>query len=204
MNALPGHSMHLHITRLLHEARGGDREALDRLFAAIYDELKVIARARLRRGRDVQSLDTTALVHEAYVRLFEGSSPDVADRAHFYALSSRAMRQVLVDHFRRRNAKKRARPEHPISLLEDRIPVEARGDVLLALDAALERLAQVDARLAQVVEYRFFGGMTEVEIGRVLNLTDRTVRNDWRKARAWLARELRSDSDNDAGRDEPL
>lgn len=193
--------MDLLITRLLHEARDGDHEALDRLFSAIYDELKVIARAR-RRAHGGGTLNTTALVHEAYVRLFGGAGVEVRDRGHFFALSSRAMRHVLVDHFRRGNAQKRASADGPVA--PEDLAKEERGEVLLALDEALLRLEQLDPRLARVVEYRFFGGMTEAEIGRVLNVTDRTVRNDWRKARAWLTRELRNDAgDQEEGDERP-
>lgn len=195
-------SMDVPITRLLHEARSGNPEALNQLYSAVYGELKIIARARLRRHREDHTLNTTALVHEAYVRLFEGSSLDVVDRAHFYALSSRAMRHVLVDHFRRRSAGKRAGEQIALGTVQHELPASTRGDTLLALDEALERLSKIDPRLAQVVEYRFFAGMTEVEIGRVLNVSDRMVRNYWRKARAWLARELRSEVADVEGTDE--
>jgi RNA polymerase sigma factor (TIGR02999 family) len=191
--------MDVPITRLVSEARSGDPDAQTQLFTAVYDELKVIARARLRGGGPPQTLNTTALVHEAYVRLFEGTRPNVADRAHFYALSSRAMRHVLVDHFRRRRARKRGGGEVPVTLLDAEIPAEERGDVLLALDEALRRLERLEPRLARVVECRFFGGMTDVEIGHLLDVTDRTVRNDWRKARAWLARELQSETGDEEG-----
>lgn len=188
--------MDLPITRLLRDARSGNRDALDRLFSLVYDELKLIARARLR-GRRQGTLDTTALVHEAYLRLFEGGGVDVSDRGHFYALSSRAMRHVLVDHFRRRGALKRGGAAVVLATLGGSLPQHEAGEAILGLDDLLEQLERLEPRLARVVEYRFFGGMTEVEIGQVLNVSDRTVRNDWRKARAWLARELVSGGDDD-------
>ena len=190
------------ITRLLHEARRGNADALNRLYSAVYEELKVIARARLRGGGAPMTLNATALVHEAFLRLVEGAGADVVDRAHFYALSSRAMRHVLVDHFRRKAAKKRSSDQIAITLVSDGVPTAMPASELLALNDALERLLQVDPRLAQVVEYRFFGGLTELEIAQMLNVSDRTVRNLWRTARAWLARELRSEMGDDEGRDE--
>lgn len=179
------------ITQLLIDARHGDRDAFGHLFDQVYDELRGLARGQLRRLRPGDTLATTALVHEAYLKLCDQTRLDVHDRTHFFALSARAMRQILVDHFRRSQAEKRGGNRHPVSLQEGQIPVEDRGDVLLALDEALTRLGHLNERLSQVVEYKFFGGMTQEEIAEVLGVTDRTVRNDWRKAKAWLARELR-------------
>ncbi len=179
------------ITQLLIDAREGDRVAFGDLFDRVYDELRVLARAQLRRMRPGDTLATTALVHEAYLKLCDQTRLDVHDRTHFFALSARAMRQVLVDHFRRGQAQKRGGEHRPVSLQDGQIPGENRGEVLLALDEALTRLAGLNERLSQVVECRFFGGMTQEEIAEVLGVTDRTVRNDWRKAKAWLARELR-------------
>ncbi|MDX1547275.1 MAG: sigma-70 family RNA polymerase sigma factor [Rhodothermales bacterium] len=178
------------MTQLLIAAHSGDRAAFEDLYRLVYDELRQVARAQLRRRRPGDTLQTTALVHEAYLKLCDHARLGVQDRAHFFALSARAMRQILVDHFRRRRAEKRGGAHRPLTLQDGQIPAEARGEVLLALDEALTRLAALDERLAQVVEYKFFGGMTQEEIGQVLGLTERTVRSDWRKARLWLTREL--------------
>ena len=178
------------VTQLLIEVQRGDQAALDALYGSVYGELHALAHAQLRR-RPGATLNTTALVHEAYLKLCDQDSLGVRDRAHFFALSARVMRNILVDHFRRRRAGKRGGDRRPLPLHDGQVPVALRGDVLLALDEALERLAQLDERLARVVEYKFFGGMTEDEIAAVLGLSGRTVRSDWRKARAWLARALR-------------
>lgn len=177
-------------TDLLHASRGGDSRAGEQLFGALYDDLRDLARRHLRRGASGGTLQTTALVHEAYLRLCDPARTDVRDREHFFALASRVMRQVLVDHFRRKSAGKRGGGWSRLSLEDGEIPVAERGEVLLALDEALERLARVDARAAAVVEYRFFGGLPEAEIAAILGISDRTVRNDWVKARAWLLAEL--------------
>lgn len=170
-------------------ARGGDPEAIDRLYHSAYTELRRIARASLR-SRPSRTLDTTSLVNEAYVKLFEGRSPAFEDRTHFFAVSARAMRQILVDHFRARSARKRGAGAVVLTLDDALVPDQERGEMILAIHEALERLATHDERLARVVEYKFFGGMTEQEIAEVLQLTTRTVSNDWRLARAWLVHEL--------------
>ena len=178
------------LTRLIAAARNGDAAASDAVFSALYDELRVLARAQLRRSTPGVTLQTTVLVHEAYLKLTNRSQLDVKDRGHFFALASRVMRQVLVDHFRRRATGKRGGGWRRLSMEDGDIPAEDRGEVLLDLDRALTRLASVDERLARVVEYRFFGGMTEEAIAGLLGVSDRTVRNDWVKAKAWLSEEL--------------
>jgi len=159
-------------------------------FAAAYDELKRIARRQLRRLRPGQTLSTTALVHEAFVKLAR-SPASTHDRAHFLALAARAMRQILVDYARQRGSLKRGGDLRPASLDPDSISVEAVADELVGIDRALTQLEAVDDRLAQVVEWRFFGGMTEEEVALALGVTERTVRRDWQKARAFLYNELR-------------
>lgn len=178
------------ITQLLRSVAAGDAGAFDRLYELAYDELRQIARRQRWRHPAGGTLQTTALVHEAYVKLFDASTLDPQDRAHFFALAARAMRQVLIDHFRGAQADKRGGAAVRVELAEHDVPVEQRGAVLLALDEALGRLERLDPRLARVVECRFFGGMTQDEIAAALGVTDRTVRNDWRKAKAFLAREL--------------
>lgn len=177
------------ITQLLSRARAGEDGASDRLYEAVYAELRQLARAQLRQyGR--RTLHTTALVHEAYVRLCKSVELGLEDRHHFFALSARAMRNVLVDHFRAVRAVKRGGDFEFVSLEAQDVPLEQRGDVVLALDDALHRLAELDEGLAKVVELKFFGGFTELEIGAMLGLTDRAIRGRWQKAKAWLALEL--------------
>ena len=182
--------MDVDLTQLLLEARQGRTPARDRLFAAAYPELRQLARAQLRRHASGSTLHTTALVHEAYLKLFDQTQLAQGDRVQFFGIAARAMRQILVDHYRRTTAKKRGGDLERFDLDEQEIPAGMRGEMLLALDEALDRLEAVSPRLAQVVESRFFGGMTEKEIAELMEVSDRTVRNDWRKAKAWLAREL--------------
>jgi len=156
------------------------------LFVAVYNELKRLAHGQLARGRR-GTLSTTALVHEAYLKL-RGS--EVRDREHFFALAARAMRQVLVDYARERRTAKRGGNLARVTLDGDALAVESFAEEVLAVDTALARLEMVDERLARLVEWRYFGGMTDVELGTALGVTDRTVRRDWIKARAFLYREL--------------
>ena len=159
-------------------------------FAAVYDDLRVLARRHVRRLHPGETLRTTALVHETYLKLSRGRPLAVQDRAHFFALASRAMRQVLVDAARTRRAAKRGGDALPASLDEGALRVDAVGEEILDLDRALARLAEIDPRAASVVEWRYFGGLSEPEIAEALGVTERTVRRDWRQARAFLFREL--------------
>jgi RNA polymerase sigma factor (TIGR02999 family) len=170
------------VTRLLAAFQRGDRDALDRLLPLVYDELRRLARRQLSREHGQRTIDATALVHEAYLKL-AGGGIDASDRAHFLAVAARAMRQVLVDHARRRKAIRRG-GEWQVTTFTDR-PGEGtfNPEEMLALDEALDKL---DPRQRQVVECRFFAGMEEHEIAAALGLTERTVRRDWVKARAWL------------------
>lgn len=178
-------------TQLLSDARDGDRAALDALLPRVYDELRMIARARLRRHRAGGTLNTTAVVHEAYLRLTAGEAPTFENRTHFFALAARAMRFVLIDYARERTAQKRGGDQADLPLDEGLAvaPVaaaEAEALDLLSLDAALDRLAAVSERLAEVVEYRFFGGMEHEEIAEATGRSVSTVKRDWRRARAYL------------------
>lgn len=179
------------VTQLLACARNGDASARDAAFEQVYAELKRLAHRQLARQRNA-TLCTTALVHEAYERLC-GSGAPAQDRRHLIALGARAMRFVLVDHARRALAQKRDAPLQALTVtggaLGDGAAPSSVGDVL-ALDQALDRLAALDPRLAQVVEWRFFGGLSEPEIAAELGLTERTVQRDWRRARAFLHDEL--------------
>ena len=163
---------------------GGGR--LEGLFPALYDELREIARRQRRREADDHTLNTTAVVHEAYLRLAAQRCASWDDHAHFLAAAAGMMRRVLVDHARRRRAMKRDGVRVPLTLDGIAGAVDTRADALIALDDALTRLAAFDTRLARVVECRFFGGLTEPETATALGVTERTVRRDWVKARGWL------------------
>jgi RNA polymerase sigma factor (TIGR02999 family) len=178
------------ITRLLSAAREGDREALDHVFARVYDEVRRIARRQLRRAGRPDSLSTMAVVHEAYLKLAGGRRVPWEDRSHFFNVAARAMRQVLVDHARSRRAGKRGAGERPFLLDSVDAPVETRASDILELDEALGRLAARSERLGRVVDLRFFAGLSVEETAEVLGVTDRTVKRDWRIARAFLFREL--------------
>ncbi len=178
------------VTQLLQRARAGEAGALDAAYVAVYDELKRAAHLQLRRHRD--AFETTALVHEAYLKLVGSARVSANDRNHLLALSARAMRQVLVDHARVAHAQKRGGGAADVTLTarlgsEDRAVVE-----VLALDELLGALHKVDERAAQIVELRYFGGYEESEIAEMLELSERTVRRDWRKARAFLLAEMSS------------
>lgn len=177
------------ITRYLSLARGGDRRALDEVFARVYQEIHRIAHRQVRRAGPAPTLNTTVVVNEAYLRLVRSPAVDWEDRSHFYAVAALAMRQILLNHARRRLARKRG-GERPLSLEEDDAPVAARAAEFVDLDAALQRLAALDSRLARVVDLRFFAGLSVEETARMLGVTDRTVKRDWQAARAYLFREL--------------
>jgi RNA polymerase sigma factor (TIGR02999 family) len=185
------------LTRLLEESAAGDETAAARLFPIVYDELRRLAGAALRRERPSHTLQPTALVHEAFLRLVDVKSAGLQDRGHFIAIAARAMRRVLVDHARSRSALKRGKAEARLSIDDvDVAAVDASDMDLVALDQALERLAAIDERQARIVELRFFGGMTVEETAVVIGASDRTVKRDWQMARAWLRRELARDSDS--------
>ena len=181
------------LTALLHAARAGQREAADQLFAVLYDDLKRLAHAQLGRGRaPSQTLETTALVHEAYVRLVAPAGLAAEDQAHFFNLAARVMRHVVIDFARRRASAKRGAalrvswPEGFEPAAEER----QIGPDVLALDAALSRLERESPRLAQLVQLRFFGGLPIAEIAGLLDVSDRTLKRVWRRARAFLLAEL--------------
>lgn len=179
------------VTQLLAQARAGDEVARDAAYTLVYDELKRLAHRHLI-GQRAATFCTTALVHEAYLRL-SGAACTPQDRRHFIALSARAMRFVLVDHARRAAAQKRDGDVQALSVTGGAFANgggESGITEVLALDQALERLSTLDERLARIVEWRFFGGMSESEIAEELGLTERTVQRDWRRARALLHREL--------------
>ena len=180
------------VTAMLDAWSRGDTLALDRLLPLVYAELRQIAARRLRQERAGHTLQPTALVHEAYLRLVEQRNVGWQDRAHFYGVAAQVMRRILVDHARRHAARKRGDGAHRVPL-EDVVQVLAAPDTsVLALDQALTRLEQVDPGLAQIVELRAFGGMTIDEAAHVLKVSPSTAKRDWRTAKAWLTRELGS------------
>lgn len=178
------------ITGLLRAWRGGESDAFERLLPLVYDDLLRLAHARLVREAPGHTLDTSALVHESYLTLVDQSGVEWVDRYHFLAVAAQAMRRVLVDYARRHRAEKRGSGVRHQSLDDAMQVADERADTLLALDDALRGLAEVDERLARVVECRFFGGLTEEETAQVLSVNVRTVRRDWTKAKGWLHREL--------------
>ena len=174
------------VTQLVEAAGAGDAEALRRLFGVVYDELKRIARRQLLGG-DNATLNTTGLVHEAYLKLVNPGRLELRDRSHFFVIAAKAMRQIVIDHARRRLALKRGGAEGSPVTLDDNAALDGMTpDVLLRLDRALDQLGGLDPRLAELVEMRFFAGLSVEQIAEAQNLTTRTVHRDWRRARAFL------------------
>ena len=186
------------ITEALCAVRDGAPDAMDRLAPLVYEQLKRIARRQLRAEAPGHTLSTTALVHEAYLKLVDQTRAEWQDRGHFYAVASGAMRRILVDYARRYRAARRGgdgdgKPVRPITLDNIEVAHAERADVLVALDDALDRLGRVDERQARVVECRFFGGLTEEETASALGISQRTVAREWATARGWLYQELRNE-----------
>ncbi len=175
---------------LLERARGGDERAFDEAYAAVYEEIRRVARWQRRLRNAGETLSTTALVHEAYLKLAGPVRLALQNHHHLIALAARAMRQVLVDAARTRLRAKRGGGAIAVDLDPAEIAAPELAEELVALDGALERLALHDERLARLVEWRYFGGMTDAELARALDRDERTIRRDWAKARAFLAREL--------------
>jgi RNA polymerase sigma factor (TIGR02999 family) len=180
----------VHITELLGELTGGNRTVVDSLLPLVYDELHEMAGRQLRRERPDHTLNATALVHEAYLKLVDQKKVNWQNRAHFFGIASLAMRRILINYAQMHVAEKRGGNNIFVTFDEAVSPRESKAEELLVLDEALKRLEQLNERQAKVVEYRFFGGLTQEEIAEVLNVSVPTVRRDWRLARAWLSREL--------------
>ena len=177
---------------LAYDQSDGSPEALERLMPVLYDRLREMARRHMRAERAGHTLNTTALVHEAYLKLVDQTRLTWKNELHFYAIASRVMRNILIDYARLHRAQKRGGGRPVTSLDNKNIALEERADELLALDEALTRLADFDERMAQVVEYRFFGGLNIEETAAVLDVSPRTVKRDWKRAKAWLYSELRA------------
>jgi RNA polymerase sigma factor (TIGR02999 family) len=178
------------ITDLLLAARHGDARAMTQLIPLVYGELRRMAHQILRHEHPDHTLGTTGLVHEAYLKLVDDTRIEWQDRAHFFAVAARAMRQILVDYARRLRAGKRGGGRVRVDVDVSQLGAEDRAETILALEEALARLEAVDGRLSQVVECRFFAGLTEDETAQIIGVTSRTIRRDWLKAKAWLYREL--------------
>jgi len=178
------------VTELLKNARGGSQAAFNDLFPLVYAELRRIAAREMRREKPGRTLQTTALVHEAYLRLLKDASLSFENRAHFLGIAAHAMREILIEHARARAARKRGGGAVRLTLDDLVAPVPALSIDVLALDEALERLARLDQRHARVVELRYFGGMSVEETAAALDLSPATVKRAWTIARAWLYREL--------------
>ena len=186
------------VTRLLIAWSEGDQAALEKLIPLVYQELRRLAKLYLKRERPGHSLQTTAIVHEAYLRLIDSSRVRWQNRAHFFAVSAQLMRRILVDFARsRRYLKRRGEAQH-VSLGEALDIAEARGSALIALDDALLALARIDERKSRVVELRYFGGLSVEETAETLKVSTETVKRDWRLARTWLRRELAGKDSDDA------
>jgi|SRR5579859_3947913 len=174
------------VTSLLHAWGRGDEQALDRLVPLVYDELHRLARGYMARERAGHTLQTTALVNEAYLRMVDARGVDWKDRAHFFAICARTMRRILIDSARARRYEKRGAGQSMISLDESLAVGLRPGKDLLALDDALIHLAEIDPRKSEVVELRFFGGLSVEETAEALRISPKTVKRDWKMAKAWL------------------
>lgn len=181
------------ITSLLNKLEESDQNQAEIIYPLIYDHLREVAHGQLRQERRGHTLQTTALVHEAYIKLVDQDQASFNNRSHFLAIAALAMRRILISYARKRNAEKRGGKETPVTFLDGMAARETNTEELLDLDEALAKLEKMSERQAQVVQYRFFGGLTYKEIANVIGDTEHAVRYDWRVARAWLKREM-SDS----------
>ena len=197
--AMPTDDLTSLLSRAAQGAEEERRSSAEQLLPAVYDELRRRARGYLRRDRPGHTLDPTALVHEAYERLVDQSRVDWRGRTHFIAVAAQAMRRLLIDHARGRNRDKRGGAWERVTISQlapvDVLDAEVGPDEILAIDEALSKLAQVDARAATVLELRVFGGLDSMEVASYLGVSERTARGDWAFARAWLRKELAGESD---------
>src|SRR5215469_3718555 len=183
------------INQLLESWSNGDQVAIDKLIPLVYEDLRRLAHRYMADERPGQTLQTTALVNEAYVRLVDAAHANPQNRIHFFAVCSRVMRQILVDRARSRQALKRGGHVQHLELKEPLLAVDPRTD-LIAIDDALQALAAIDLRKSRIVELRFFGGLSIKETAEVLNVSEETVQRDWKLAKSWLRRELARESDD--------
>lgn len=182
--------LHQEITDLLLKWSGGDSDALEQLVPLVYPELRRIARRYMSKERSQHTLQTSALINEAYLRLVNQQAVGWHDRAHFFAVASRVMRRILIDHARRQAFDKRGGGVKHIALDDTDISIEDRAAEFVALDEALKSLSRIDPRKSRIVELRFFGGLTVDETAEVMELSAITIKREWRSAKAWLYREI--------------
>lgn len=182
------------ITRLLIDFQQGANGAYDQLFPLVYDELRRIANMQLFREHKDITLSKTALVHEVYLKMVDQTQVGFNDRKHFYAIAARCMRQILVDHARKKTAQKRGGDKRDITYIDELMKAHLQAEELIDLDGALSRLAELNPRLAEIVEFRYFGGLTIEDTAEIMDISASTVKRDWAKARGWLYRELKQQS----------
>jgi RNA polymerase sigma factor (TIGR02999 family) len=187
------------VTRLLSALTRGDDGAASKLIPVVYDELRRLAGSYMRRERVDHTLQATALVHEAYLKLVEQRSVDWQSRAHFFGVAAQLMRRILIDHARGHTRQKRGGEQRKVSLDEAFVFSQQQADELLAVDDSLNRLAEIDPRQARVVELRFFGGLSVEEAAEVLGISPKTIKRDWSVAKAWLYADLKERHGIDAG-----
>ncbi len=178
------------ITQLLHDARSGDRNAFDALYPKVYDQLRVLAQKHLAREPENLTLQKTSLVHELFLKLVNQSEVEWQDRAHFFGIASRCMRQILVDYARKKTAGRRGGKQQDLPLNEELIDSNRSAEELIELSDLIEKLSRFDERKGRVVEMRIFGECTIREIAEVLGVTPRTIKRDWMKAKSWISKEL--------------
>lgn len=185
-----------HLLRTLRDEK--DDHVLDALFDRVYEELHALAHRQLERLRPGQTLNTTALVHEAYLKLVDQSAADWEDRAHFFSVAATAMRHIIINYARKQSAEKRGGGVEEVSFNEEVMAPQERAQALVTVDRALTELADRDERMARVVELQFFGGLTQKESAAVLDVSTRTVRRDWKAAQAWLSKALSENVESDS------
>lgn len=178
------------ITVLLNQLEGEDQNQVEAIYPLVYDHLRDMARGQLKHERKGHTLETTALVNEAYIKLVNQDEASFHNRSHFLAIAALAMRRILISYARKRKAEKRGGDHVPVTFVDGMAAREAQPDELLDLDDALNKLEELNERHARIVQYRFFGGLTYKEIANVIGETEHSVRYDWRVARAWLKREM--------------
>jgi RNA polymerase sigma-70 factor (ECF subfamily) len=188
------------VTVLLAEATKGDQQAASKLVPLVYDELRRLARHYMRRERENHTLQATALVHEAYLKLVQHQSVDWQNRAHFFGIAAQVMRHILVDHARGHGREKRGAGQQLVSLEEALVFSPEKSAELIKLDESLERLAKLDPRQGRIVELRFFGGLTVEETAHILGISPKTVKREWSVAKAWLHGDLRQNHGNRTGK----
>lgn len=179
------------VTRLLHRVQKGSEKAYNTLFPLIYEELKTLAFRKLQREQNDITISKTELVHEVYIKMINQEKVEFENRSHFMAIASRCMRQILIDHARKKKAKKRGGDKQDLTYIDELLKIEEQTDKLIDIDKKIKELAELNERLANIVEMRFFGEMKINAIADVLDLSERTVKRDWAKARGWLYKELK-------------